>query len=317
MGHKRKLLAAAALTTAVVAGVHIVNKVIFCCSTMKERLKESSGSFYEWRFGKIYYTKEGTGKPLLLIHRLNYAASGFEWSLIKDELAKNHTVYILDLLGCGRSEKPKITYTNYLYVQLVNDFIREVIKGRSDVMTSGNACAIASMACLVDPALYNRLLFVQPQKISVTGKTPKANHKALKYLIEAPMIGTSIYNIVSSKMILKRKCKEEGHFGNSNMEMKEIIEVMSEAAHLSGPSSRYVYASVRSHFTDIYIGNAIKQLNHSIFVIGSDSDESQEALKEYTEYNPSIESQTISGDGLLIQMEKADKVLELCRLFLD
>ena len=44
-----------------------------------------------------------------------------------DKLAENHAVYALDLLGCGRSEKPKITYTNYLYVQLISDFIKNVI----------------------------------------------------------------------------------------------------------------------------------------------------------------------------------------------
>ena len=72
---------------------------------------------------------------------------------MKEELSKHHTVYTLDLLGCGRSEKPKITYTNYLYVQLLNEFIRDVIKGKTDIMTSQNAASIATMACLVEPSL--------------------------------------------------------------------------------------------------------------------------------------------------------------------
>lgn len=316
MGKKRKLLAAAALTTAVVAGVHIVNRVVFFCSTMKERLKGASDSFYEWRFGRIYYTKEGSGKPLLLIHRLNYAASGYEWESLKKELAKEHTVYTVDLLGCGRSEKPKITYTNYLYVQLMNDFVKEVIKAKTDIMTSGNASSIASMACLVEPSLYNRLVFLQPEKISATGKTPKANHKALKYLVEAPIIGTCLYNIVSSKRILMKQCKEI-YFGAPELIEKETVEAMNEGAHLGGPSARYMYASVRSHFTDIYIGNAIKQLNHSIFVVGSDTGDSQDAIHEYVNYNPAIESEVIHGTKLLVQMEKPAEVLELCRLFLE
>lgn len=315
MGQKRKLLAATAITTAAIAGIHIINRVVFCCATMKEKLKQSSEVFYEWRFGKIYYTKEGQGKPLLLIHRLNYAASGYEWNTLKKELAKNHTVYTLDLLGCGRSEKPKITYTNYLYVQLINDFVKEVIKGKTDVITSGDSSVIASMACLVEPGLYHRLVFLQPEKISVTGKIPKANHKALKYVMEAPVIGTTIYNIISSKNMLKRRCREYW-FGSSYTDISEAVETMSEAAHLSGSSSRYLYASARSHYTDIYVGNAIRMLDHSIFIVASDSPESQEMIKEYTEINPAVESQIIPDVGLLMQMEKPEDVLELCSLFL-
>ena len=79
---------------------------------------------YSSRFGDIFYTKKGHGTPLLLIHDLKCAASAAEWDSIIDSLAENHTVYALDLLGCGRSEKPKMTYTNYIYVQLINNFIK-------------------------------------------------------------------------------------------------------------------------------------------------------------------------------------------------
>ena len=41
---------------------------------------------------------------------------------IEDDLALEHTVYNLDLPGCGRSEKSGITYTNFVYVQAICDF---------------------------------------------------------------------------------------------------------------------------------------------------------------------------------------------------
>ena len=56
--------------------------------------------------GNIYYTKCGSGKPLLLIHDLHFASSGYEWESIREQLSRSYTVYTLDLLGCGRSEKP-------------------------------------------------------------------------------------------------------------------------------------------------------------------------------------------------------------------
>ena len=53
----------------------------------------------------------------------------------------------MDLLGCGCSDRPKITYTNFLYVQLITDFIKAVIKQPTDVLTSGLSGSFAVMAC--------------------------------------------------------------------------------------------------------------------------------------------------------------------------
>ena len=52
---------------------------------------------------------------------------------------KDHTVYTIDLLGFGRSEKPNLTYTNYLYVQLVTDFIQNIIGEKTDIIASNES----------------------------------------------------------------------------------------------------------------------------------------------------------------------------------
>ena len=90
-------------------------------------------NYYHWRFGDIYYTKKGKGSPILLIHDMLPGGSGYEWGKIEDDLALEHTVYNLDLPGCGRSEKSGITYTNFVYVQAIcNHFIYN--------MNSGSCC---------------------------------------------------------------------------------------------------------------------------------------------------------------------------------
>ena len=113
---KHKLLTLAALTTIAAGVVHVANRVIVASSQLKEMLDFSNHNYYDWRFGKIYYTKKGTGSPLLLIHDTMPGASGYEWSRIEKQLAQEHTVYTIDLLGCGRSEKPEITYTNFALI---------------------------------------------------------------------------------------------------------------------------------------------------------------------------------------------------------
>ena len=89
--------------------IHIANRFIDATSQLKDMLEQPHSKTYDWRFGKIHYTKQGHGAPLLLVHDMMPGASGYEWSSVEKQLATEHTVYTLDLLGCGRSEKPDIT----------------------------------------------------------------------------------------------------------------------------------------------------------------------------------------------------------------
>ena len=74
---KHKLLTLAALTTIAAGVVHVANRVIVASSQLKEMLDFSNHNYYDWRFGKIYYTKKGSGSPLLLIHDTMPGASGY------------------------------------------------------------------------------------------------------------------------------------------------------------------------------------------------------------------------------------------------
>ena len=71
-------------------------------------------------------------------------------------LKDHYTVYTIDLLGCGRSEKPNLTYTNFLYVQLISDFIKSEIGRRTDVVAVGASSSILTMACAYNPDLFDQ-----------------------------------------------------------------------------------------------------------------------------------------------------------------
>ena len=86
------------------------------------------------------------------MNQLSASGSDCEWQSMIDELAEDHTVYTIDLPGCGRSQKEKMVYTNYLYVQAVNDFVKHVIKTKTDIITSGDTSSIAVMACHSEPS---------------------------------------------------------------------------------------------------------------------------------------------------------------------
>jgi len=73
------------------------------------------------------------------------------------ELAKTHTVYAMDLLGFGWSEKALIEYDVLLWRDQVADFVKEVV-GKPAVL-AGNRCVPPSMnlegiaMCVTSPQL--------------------------------------------------------------------------------------------------------------------------------------------------------------------
>src|SRR4051812_34975110 len=62
--------------------------------------------WFKWRGHRVAYTVRGHGPPLLLVHSLHAAAWSYEWRANADALARYHTVYTIDLLGFGRSDRP-------------------------------------------------------------------------------------------------------------------------------------------------------------------------------------------------------------------
>ena len=145
-GTKRVLFAVGAS----IAAIYAYNKFIESTATKKNLLSTDNGNFFDWRGENIFYTKSGSGSPLLLVHDANAASSSEEWSKLLRRLEKKHTVYCMDLLGCGRSDKPAIEYTNYLYVQLISAFVKEIIQEKTSVISTNMSASFIIMANHMD-----------------------------------------------------------------------------------------------------------------------------------------------------------------------
>ncbi len=318
MKESRKKLLKGIVTAAAAAGaVYGMNRLVFFLSTMKDLLTSKEKSYYNWRFGDIYYARKGEGRPVLLLHQLSASGSDCEWQSMIDELAENHTVYTIDLPGCGRSQKEKMVYTNYLYVQAVNDFVKHVIKTKTDIITSGDTSSIAVMACHSEPSLYGRFIFINPESLDHMIKTPGPQQKCLSYLLQLPLVGTLYYVLANSRWKVKRDFRTKYYYNGDRIE-PGMEDMFYEAAYLGGFAARFAYASQVGYYTRINVVYALKQIDHSMYIIGGEAMEGMDdTIAGYTHFNPAIEAVRLEGTKGMPHMEKPVETADLCKLYLE
>ena len=230
------------------------------------------------------------------------------------KLKDNYTVYTIDLLGCGRSEKPDLTYTNYLYVQLISDFIKSEIGHRTDVIATGGSASLAIMACNNDPDLFDQLMLINPDSILTCSQIPSKYAKLYKIFLDLPIIGTLIYHIASGRQFIREELTTTC-FHNPYSVKSSDIDAYHESAHL-GKSPKSVFASVICNYTKCNIANALKKIDNSIYIVGGEYVPlAYEIIDEYKEYNSAIESSIIEKTKKLPQLENPSELLQLIKMY--
>lgn len=296
--------------------IHFINRIQYSLNTVKNVLSCSDNNYFEWRFGKIRYTKKGSGTPVLLIHNLVQGSSNYEFHNLTESLSKKYEVYSIDLLGYGLSDKPDMTYTNYVYVQLIIDFIKSIIGKKTNIITCGDSAPVVIMVCHNDPEVIDKMILINPQSLYKANQIPSKQTKALKLLIETPVIGTFIYNLLNNKNAYENLFKTEYFYNQIKINEKDILSYL-EAAHTPNYHSKHVFASYVGRYMNANIIHALKEINHSIYIIaGEEIKDIQTTVENYIYYNTAIESVYIPKTKLLPHLENPEETLKQCETFL-
>lgn len=317
MSWKKNLAITTALIGTTAASIHVINKLIYFSATLDNLLNNPSETYYEWKFGKIYYTKQGEGKPLLLIHDLNTYSSACEWSAVIKSLSKTNTVYTIDLLGCGRSDKPNVTYTNYLYVQLITDFIKHVIGDKTDVIATGESGSFVLGACHNDDSIIDRIIMINPEDIRSIAKIPSKRNKVLTKLINLPIVGTLLYNILTTRKEIDSVFHMDYFYNQSKID-DGMVRTYYESAHSGDASSKYLFASLCGNYMTANIPHYLDSLTNSIFIIvGDGNPENEQYSRLYKSILPSIEVIKLDEAKHLPQLECPDLIVEQINILFD
>ena len=98
-------------------------------------------STFTFRGHQVFYRREGTGAPMVFLH--NGGTSHRTWEPLIERYAADHDVVAPDMLGFGRSERPKIDYSLDLYVEMLGALLDELDLGK--VTLIGNCMGAATV----------------------------------------------------------------------------------------------------------------------------------------------------------------------------
>lgn len=296
--------------------IHVINKVMETVSLFSNRLNNQDNQYYEWRFGKIRFIKKGNGSPILLIHDLIPGSSQYEFNAIINTLSKTNEVYAIDLLGYGLSDKPNLTYTNYLYVQFINDFIKKIIGRKTDIIATGHAFPIAIMTCHNNPEVVNRIVGINPESLFNSNMIPSHYSKLLKLILDSPIIGTFIFNLLTTRSNIEMDFKEK-YVHNSLLISDDLIEAYLESSRLNKSASKYAISSFLAKYTNANIIHALKEINNSIYLIcGKEELNIDTIVNNYEYYNSSIESFTIQNTKHFPHIEEPKEFIKILSDFI-
>ncbi len=301
--------------TAVLTTAHIINKFIFKLSVSNDNISNNL-LVYKWKFGNIAYKVSGKGSPVLMIHDLNSYSSLDEWNSVIHFFNKHHTVYSIDLLGCGHSDKPNITYTMYMYTQLINDFILNVIGSKTSLIATGTSTPVALMTAFNNENIIDKIILVNPIDIKMALLSPGKKNNINRILLNSPIIGTLLYNIFMNRHHIKNNLYSNG-FSNTSSVTPDIVDSCHTNAHLGGSSSKFLFTSTECHYTSVSISKAVNQLNNCIYIIYGDKTKNHTHINnQYLSLNPAIEIFGIKDAKGLPQLEKPEEFYKTANLVL-
>ncbi len=203
---------------------------------------------WNWRGSEIFVTESGSGPTILLVHGLRAGGSSYEYRALAPLLAQHARVVALDLVGCGLSEKPNLSYSCELFVEHIVDALAEFTDEPVTLVGSGIGAAFAIRAATRAEDRVARVVAIGPSGNSGTfTREARLRGAALAGFLRSPLVGEAAYNVLARKNSLRWFL---GHqvFGDPRAATPEVVEHVYALAHQ--PGARYVPAAYAGGMLD-------------------------------------------------------------------
>lgn len=271
--------------------------------------------WYEWRGHDVAYTRhgDGSGPPILLVHGIHAAAWSYEWRRNVEALAREHTVYTIDLLGFGRSDRPAVRYSARLFISLIGDFARDVVSDPCVLVASSLSAAYAVVLGARDPGLFPALVLVEPTGLVRLHDAPGAGGDAARVALSAPILGTAAFNALVARRNLRAFLERVYH--DRALVTPELVRAYYESAHQ--PGAKHAPAAFLGGQLNIDVRRALRRLAQpTLLVWGEQAVEAPvEDARGFLVLKPDMELAILHPAGDLPQDERAEEFNDVVRAF--
>jgi len=219
---------------------------------------------YAWKHGQVFYRHAGdeTSPPVLFIHGIGAGARSFMWRRNFLPLARDFRTYAVDLLGFGYSDKPAgAPYSADLYVELISDFLREVVGRPAAIVAHTLSAAFAVRVADERPELINSLALVSPTGADTLSARPGVTGAAFYGLLHSPVLGASFYNAVTSERGVRDYARDQ-LFYERRFATPRLIAHYYAVSHL--PGAQYAATAFLSGYLNTDIREPFARLRQTV-----------------------------------------------------
>jgi pimeloyl-ACP methyl ester carboxylesterase len=271
---------------------------------------------WRWRFGDVavYEAGDPANPALLLLHGQNAAASAAEMREPFARLSDAYHVYAPDMLGYGLSHRPDIEYTPALYVEFIEEILKEVVQRPATVIASSLTSAYAIEAAYTSPEWITALVLICPTGVR-TLTVQSAGGRAVEGLLRLPVMGQAIFNGITSRPGIRYFLESEAYF-DTTLVTDEVVEGYYKTAH--APGARYAPAAFVSGRLYWDASEAWSRLEQRVLMVWG-KEARITPLRDAAAFlatNPGAELQEIGAAGILPHDEQPEQTANVVREWL-
>lgn len=260
-----------------------------------------------WRGWQTRYTyirssnPSKTTTPLILLH--GFGASIGHWRHNLAVLGEHHTVYALDMLGFGSSEKAPVSYKVELWVEQVYDFWCTFI--RKPVVLVGNSIGslITLAAAVVHPDMVQSIVMLSLPDPSVREEAIPAILRpaiaAIENFVASPLLIKTLFRVVRRPGVVRRWAALA--YANPDAVTDELVDIIVGPAQDQG--SAQAFCAILKAMTSAQFGPSVKAvlptLKIPMLLIWGQQDRMVPPAfaRQFAEYNPNLQLLTLDNAG--------------------
>lgn len=244
-------------------GVAYSNLMINHKMSLPDALDAERGELRHSEIGRLnyYVDTSASGRPIVLIHSINAAASAYEMKPLFETYQGQRPVYALDLPGFGFSDRRDREYSPELYTKAIADFLKEVVGEPADLIALSLSSEFAAMVAVKAPERVNSLVMISP-----TGFNPVdivVPEETVYRIVSFPLWRGPLFDLVASKPSI-RLFLGRNFFGDP---AEDMIDYAHRVSHQPGAKNAPLYFLSGKLFTTKVRSEVYAEAGQSVLVL--------------------------------------------------